>query len=153
MKPQAIHLTPEGLAELKAELNDLNETKIPHIIDRIKNAREQGDLSENSEYHAARDEHAMLQGRVEELEELISRAKVVAKSNTNKVGLGNKVTVEVDSKQHTYHIVGKYEADPSNKKISDESPIGQALLGKKAGEEFEYEAPVGKIIYKIVKIH
>ena len=154
MKPQAIHLTQEGLDELKAELKDLEEVRIPKVIERIKTAREQGDLSENSEYHAARDEHAMLQGRVEELEELISKAKVVSKGKDDgKVGLGNKVTVEIKGKEHTYHIVGKYEADPSNKKISNESPIGQALLGKKVGEDVEYEAPVGKIVYKIVKIH
>ena len=117
MKPQSIHLTPQGLKELKDELDELKNVKIPQIIERVKNAREQGDLSENSEYHAARDEHSMLQGRVEELEELISRAKVVAKASNDVISLGNKVTVSASGKKHTYHIVGKYEADPANKKF------------------------------------
>lgn len=153
MKPQTFHLTQEGLDELQAELTELLKTKLPEAIERVTLAREQGDLAENSEYHAARDDHAFIQGRIDELEELIARAKVVQKSSNSIVSLGNKVTVTAKGKAHTYHVVGKYEADPANKKISDESPLGQALIGKKVGESVEYEAPVGKIIYKIDKIH
>ena len=153
MKPQTLHLTKQGLEELKQELNDLKNDKLPHAIDRVRNAREQGDLSENSEYHAAREDHSLIEGRIEELEELISRAKVVEKTDNSIVSVGNKVTVKSDDSEHTYHIVGKYEADPANKKISDESPLGKALLGKAEGHEVSYEAPVGKIVYKILKIH
>jgi transcription elongation factor GreA len=78
---------------------------------------------------------------------------VIKNGPTGKVGIGNKVTVKIGKDTHTYHIVGKYEADPTNKKISDESPLGKALLGKAVGQEVEYEAPVGKVVYKIVKIH
>lgn len=147
------HLTNEGLEELKQELNHLKTTKLPAAIERVRIAREQGDLSENSEYHAARDDHAIIAGRVDELEELISKAKIVTKTSNNVVSLGNEVTVKIGKDSHTYHIVGKYEADPINKKISDESPLGKALMGRKEGQEVEYEAPVGKVIYKIVKIH
>ena|SRR3989344_9077540 len=149
----SFHLTQEGMEELKAELEELKTVKLPQAIERVKSARELGDLAENSEYHAARDDHAMVEGRIEELEELIGKAKIVGKTSNSRVSLGNKVTVKADKTTHTYHIVGKYEADPSNKKISDESPLGKALLGKKEGEEVEYVAPVGKVIYKIVKIH
>lgn len=153
MLNNGFHLTKQGLEEIKAELEELLNIKLPAAIERVKTAREQGDLSENSEYHAARDDQAFLQGRIDELEELISKAKIVKKSSTSSVGLGNKVTVKSGGGQHTYHVVGKYEADPSSKKISDESPLGQALIGKKVGENIEYEAPVGKIVYQILKIH
>ncbi len=153
MKPQTIHLTQEGYHEISQELQDLKTTKHPQAVERVQNAREHGDLSENSEYHAARADLQLIEGRVEELEELLSRAKIVAKSSNGSVGLGNQVTVISSGKQTTFHIVGKYEADPTNKKISDESPLGQALLGKKVGDKVEYLAPVGKILYTIDKIH
>jgi transcription elongation factor GreA len=154
MTTNSFHLTQEGLDDLKKELDELTVIKLPNVIERVKNARENGDLSENSEYHAAREDHALIQGRIEELQELIAKAKVVAKNGkTSVVSIGNKVTVKSGRDVHTYHIVGKYEADPTNKKISDESPLGQALIGKKVGQEVEYVAPVGKIVYQIVQIH
>ncbi len=153
MKPQTFHMTQEGLDELKAELAQLQKDKHPQAVDRVRLAREHGDLSENSEYHAAREDLAMVEGRIDELEELISKAKIMPKASNSVVSVGNKVTIKTSKDSHTYHIVGKYEADPMNKKISDESPLGQALLGKKEGEEVEYEAPVGKVIYHIQKIH
>ena len=153
MKPQTFHLTADGLEELKKELNELETIKLPEAVERVRLAREQGDLAENSEYHAARDDNAFIQGRIDELNELISRAKIVKKTTNSVVSLGNKVTVTSNGKTHTYHVVGKYEADPANQKISDESPLGRALMGKKVGQEVEYVAPVGKIIYRIEKIH
>ena len=153
MAKNVFHLTQEGLDELKAELQLLKDKKVPHLINRVRVAREQGDLSENSEYHAARDELAFVEGRVEELEELISKAKIVTASTSGKVKIGSKVTVKSGKSEHTFHIVGKYEADPMNKKISDESPLGKALLGKKLGHSVEYEAPVGKIVYEVLKVH
>lgn len=148
----SINITQQGLDELKAEYQELKDQKLPAVIARVQSAREQGDLSENSEYHAARDEHSMIMGRMEELEELISRAKVISKPQKSSVSIGSKVTVGTTKGTHQYHIVGKYESDPANKKISDESPLGKALLGKKVGQDVTYEAPVGKIIYKIVSI-
>lgn len=152
MNPKTFHLTAEGLEELKAELAELKDVKLPNLIDRVSAAREQGDLSENSEYHAARDELSFIEGRVEELEELISKAKVVENHGSDTVRVGSKVTVKSDHGEHIYHIVGKYEADPMNKKISDESPLGKALLGKKVGHAVEYEAPVGRIIYEVLEV-
>lgn len=153
MKPQSFHLTAEGLEELKTELTDLKDHKLPEAVSRVQEAREHGDLAENSEYHAARADLQLVEGRIDELEELIAKAKLVPKTNNTQVSLGNKVTVVSQGNIITYHIVGKYEADPRIKKISDESPLGQALIGKKVGQEVEYEAPVGKVIYKIEKIH
>lgn len=153
MKPKSLHLTQEGLDELKNELNELKNNRLPNAIERVQDAREHGDLSENSEYHAAREDLNLLEGRIDELEELISKAKLVKKTTNSQVDVGNKVTVSTDGKSHTFHVVGKYEADPVNKKISDESPLGQALLGKKVGEVVTYSAPVGKIIYTVDKIH
>lgn len=152
MKPPTFHLTPQGLDDVKRELDELKNKKLPHLIDRVQSAREQGDLSENSEYHAAREELQLIEGRIEELEEIVSHAKIVSDAKRDVVSIGNKVTIKTDSSTHTYHIVGKYEADPTNKKISDESPLGKALMGKKVGHEVEYEAPVGKVIYKVVDI-
>jgi len=152
MAKKVFHLTQEGLDELKSELTELKDSKLPRLIERVRVAREQGDLSENSEYHAARDELSFAEGRVEELEELISKAKLVTKSKSDKIRVGSKVTVRGNGAEHMYHIVGKYEADPSNKKISDESPLGKALMGKKVGHQVEYEAPVGKIIYEVLKL-
>lgn len=153
MNSKVFHLTQEGLDELKAELHELKEDKLPGLIERVRVAREQGDLSENSEYQAARDELSMVEGRLDELEELIGKAKIVKASKSDKVQLGSKVTVKSDKSEQTFHIVGKYEADPANKKISDESPLGRALLGKKIGHDVEYEAPIGKIIYQVIKVH
>ena len=153
MKPQSLHLTQEGLDELKNELDELKNNRLPNAIERVQDAREHGDLSENSEYHAAREDLNLLEGRIDELEELISKAKLVKKTTNSQVDVGNKVTVSTDGKSHTFHVVGKYEADPVNKKISDESPLGQALIGKKVGEVVTYLAPVGKIIYTIDEIH
>lgn len=154
MNNNSFHLTPEGLNQLKAELINLLEEKLPNARERVRVARDQGDLSENSEYHAAREDLSFLQGRADELQELIGRAKIVKKTNKQTIGLGSKVTVKTHTGQdHVFHIVGKYEANPAEKKISDESPLGQALLGKKVGQKIEYQAPIGKIIYTIHKIH
>jgi transcription elongation factor GreA len=146
-------LTKEGYEELKGELNVLNK-KLPEAIERVTRAREYGDLSENSEYHAAREDLAFIQGRADELEEIIARAKVLEPVKSNGVAdLGCKVTVHANGNEVTYILVGEYEADPTKKKISVESPLGQALLGKKVNEEVEFEAPVGKVIYTVKKIH
>jgi transcription elongation factor GreA len=144
-----VHLTKQGLNELQDELDKLKE-KEPTAVERVTKAREFGDLSENSEYHAAREDLALIQGRIDELEDLLARAEVIrASSKTHTVKLGSTVTVYNDKQEVTYVVVGEYEADPTNRKISHDSPLGQALIGKKIGDTVEYEAPVGKIIYKI----
>ena len=149
-----IQFTPAGLAEIKTELDELKDKKLPAAIERVARARDFGDLSENAEYHAAKEELSFIEGRVEELEDIIKKAEVVKTSNGNgKVDLGCKVTVEVKGKEYTYDVVGEWEADPLSKKISHTSPLGQALMGKKQGEAVEFEAPAGKVIYKIKKIH
>jgi transcription elongation factor GreA len=147
-----VHLTQEGFAELQTEYENL-KVKEPRAVNRVAKAREFGDLSENSEYHAAREDLALIQGRLEELEDLLARA-VVLKNASKKgvVDLGCKVTVLHDGSEVTFILVGDYEADPQKRKISHESPLGQALIGKKVGEKVEFEAPVGKVIYTIKEI-
>jgi transcription elongation factor GreA len=148
-----VSLTQQGYDELVEELAEIKKSKLPNAIERVALARSHGDLSENSEYHAAREDLAFLEGKVDELEALVARATIIRVKKKAVVDLGCKVTVSGNGKNHTYDIVGEYEADPMNKKISHDSPLGQALMGKKVGEEVEYEAPVGRVVYKIKKIH
>ncbi len=154
MNNNKIQFTPDGLKALQLELDELKNVKRQDAIDRVARAREFGDLSENSEYHAAREDLSFIEGRIDELEEMLKNAEVVGKSNSKgKVDIGCKVTVSAGGKEHTYEVVGEWEADPTQKKISHTSPLGQALMGKKPGESVEFEAPAGKVIYKVKKIH
>lgn len=146
-----IYLTKEGLENLKEELKELIE-KRPDVANEIKAARDMGDLSENAAYHSAREEQAFIEGRITELQDIIKNAKVTKKTK-DIVCVGCKVTVHIEGSEETFHIVGAPEADPAKKKISHESPLGSALMGKKVGDEFEVEVPVGKLKYKILKIH
>lgn len=149
-----IQFTLAGLTEIKAELEELKGAKLTAAIERVARARDFGDLSENAEYHAAKEELAFIEGRVEELDAIINRASVVdVKAKKGVIDIGCKVTVSVKGKEHLYEIVGEWEADPLKKKISHTSPLGQALVGKKTGESVEFEAPAGKVIYQIKKIH
>ena len=153
MSTQKIQVTKEGLENLKAELHELNEVKRPKLVDRLANARSQGDLSENSDYHNAKDELEFLDGRISELEDVLTNAVVVENGgNGSGVSLGTTVAVKVNGQKHEFHIVGEWEADPSEKKISHTSPLGQELMGRKKGEKVEVEAPAGKIIYEILAI-
>lgn len=147
------NLTQQGYDELVEELAKLKDEKLPAAIDRVAQARSHGDLAENSEYHSAREDLAFIEGRVEELEALIAHAQIVKPTKKDSIELGSKVTISANGDNHTYHIVGEYEADPMQKKISHSSPLGKALTGKKVGDEVEFEAPIGKVIYKIEKIH
>jgi len=154
MSKKDFHFTKEGLKELKQELKKLVEEKRPKLIDRVAVARGHGDLSENSEYTAAREDLAFVEGRIEELKELIARAKLIkAEKTKGEVKLGCKVTVKVNGKKQTFEVVGEWEADPLKQKISHTSPLGKALLGKKMGEKVKIEAPAGKVIYHIQKVH
>jgi transcription elongation factor GreA len=157
MNPKKIYLTPKGIADLKKEHDDLVATKRPEIVSRLSAAREMGDLSENAGYTAARDELAFIDGRIDELEMLLKQAVVIengAHHKGNVVDLGSEVTVKIANRDTNviFTLVGEWEADPAEKKISHESPLGKALLGKAIGEEVEVEAPAGKMVYTIVSI-
>ena len=149
-----IILTQTGLAELEEELKTLKEVQIPKVIDRIANAREQGDLSENADYHSARDERDILQARINDIEEIISKAEVATASSGSEVALGSVVEIELvgKGKKFTYTIAGEYESDPAEGKVSIESPVGKALKGKSKGDKVVVEVPAGKIEYKILSI-
>ncbi|EKD85486.1 MAG: Transcription elongation factor [uncultured bacterium] len=150
---QKILLTKEGLTELQTELKNLEGFKLPQAIERLANAREQGDLAENSEYKSAREDLMFIEGRVEELKDIINRAKVISNRHSRKnIDIGCRVTLHINGKKDVYTIVGEWEADPKQRKISHSSPLGKALLGKKVGDRVEVAAPVGKIVYKIMQI-
>lgn len=144
-------LTKEGVTELQAELTEL-KTKLVEVIDAIKVARDQGDLSENAEYHAAREDQERVDSRISEIEHILANAEVVSRKGNGSIGIGNTVTLSGGKKDVTYHIVDSVEADPLEGKISDESPIGRALLGKKVGESVEIELPAGKTKYEVKAI-
>lgn len=150
---QKVQLTLAGYAELSAELEDLKTNKLPAAIERVSRAREFGDLSENAEYHQSRDDHAALVGRIEELTDILNRSVVVqATTSKTAVGMGSRVKVAINGTTHEFTIVGEWEADPSEKKISHESPLGKALMGKGVGEKIEVEVPAGKVVYHIKEI-
>ena len=145
-------LTKTGLAELKKEYEELVNVKRPEAVKRLADARELGDLSENSEYAAAKQDLSFMDGRILELEEIMHGAKIVTNHVKSHVDVGCKVTLTVNGKKEMFMLVGEWEADPTEKKISHESPLGKALMGKKIGEKAEVEAPAGKVMYKILNI-
>ncbi len=147
-----IILTPEGLAELKREHEELVNVKRPEAVTRLASAREAGDLSENSEYAAAKTDLSFIDGRIIELEDIMHGAKVVTSHGKSHVDVGCKVTLTINGKKETFHLVGEWEANPMEKKISHSSPLGKALIGKKVGEKVEVEAPAGRNLYKILDI-
>lgn len=149
---QVVYLTPQGLDELKKELSNLVETRRPQLVSRLSLARSMGDLSENSDYITAKEELSFTDGRIAELEDLIKNAKIPTPSGTDSVDIGHAVTVKVNGTQHVFSIVGEWEANPAEKKISPSSPLGQALIGRKVGDQVEVPAPAGKVIYTILKI-
>ena len=151
MNTNQILVTKAGLSQLQKELADL-QAKRPRLIDRLSMARSMGDLSENSDYHSAKDEVAFVDGRIAELEDLLKNAKVVEPTSSDVVDFGHSVTVQVNGNKAVFHIVGEWEANPTLKKISHSSPLGQALMGRRAGEKVEVAAPVGKVVYTVVSI-
>ncbi len=155
--PKKFYLTKEGLDELKKEYEELVKVKRPEVIARLSAARDMGDLSENAEYTAAREELSFLDGRLDELEDLLKQVALIKenKGGNGKNGLidlGSTVTLKVRGKEEVFTVVGEWEADPTEKKISHESPLGKALLGKKIGEQVEVEAPAGKVLYTVVAV-
>ena len=148
-----IQITEKGFEALEKELNVLLETKRPKLVERLSNARAEGDLSENSDYQNAREELGFMDGKISELQGVIKNADIVkGGGNGDEVAVGTSVKVIVNGDKHEYHVVGEWEADPMKKKISYTSPLGKALVGKKRGEKVEVEAPAGKVTYEIVEI-
>jgi transcription elongation factor GreA len=145
-------VTKDGLSELRHEHEELVKVKRPEAVTRLADARELGDLSENSEYASAKQDLAFIDGRILELEEIIRGAKIVTNHTKSQIDVGCKVTLTINGKKEQFLVVGEWEADPKEKKISHESPLGKALLGKKVGEKVEVEAPAGKILYKVLHI-
>jgi len=146
------YLTRAGVDELNTELESLTGMRSA-IAERIKTAREFGDLSENAEYTSARQEQERVEGRIAEIEHILQNVEIITKpQGTNKVRLGSVVKLKADGKTKEFQVVGTVEADPLNGKISDESPIGQALMGKKEGEEVEIKTPIETAIYRIVAV-
>ena len=149
-------ITGLRLAELEKELNYLKTTREREVAAMIAEARSYGDLSENSEYDAAKNEQAKLYGRIAEIEDVLSHAVIIEDENeaTGRVGLGCTVVVEdVDSgEQNTYKITGSQEANPMEYKLSDDSPFGRAIVGKAAGDTFSYSAPAGTFTRKVVSV-
>ena len=155
MDAKKIYLTKEGLEELKKEYEELTKVTRPDVLARVSQARSMGDLSENAEYVAAREELSFIDGRIEELEELTKQAVLIQESHSkgsNTVKLGSTVTVNIKGKKEEFTVVGEWEADPHDKKISHESPLGKALIGKRVGEKVEVEAPAGKVLYTIASV-
>ena len=151
-----VYLTNEGFLELEEELSHLKEVKRPEIIKALKDARALGDLSENADYDAARDEQAQIEGRIAELEKILETAELIEKRDTDTAGLGTTVTIkyidEDDEDVEEYRIVGSREADPSNNKISNESPLAKAIMGAKKGTVCTVESPNGNYNVEIVEI-
>jgi transcription elongation factor GreA len=151
-----IILTREGYQKLKKEIEDLSTTRRREIAERIKLAREFGDIAENAEYDTAKNEQAMLEARIAKLEERLASARVIEKREISKdvVSVGSTVRLrDVDAKQTVeYRIVGSAEANPAELKLSNESPVGKAILGHKKGETIEVATPRGSLKYKILEI-
>jgi transcription elongation factor GreA len=150
-----IYISKDGFKKLQKEVKELTTTKKREVAARIKTAKEFGDLSENSEYDDAKNEQAFIEGRISEIEYILKNAKIieeVACKTTDKVCVGHTVIVDLKGGETKFKIVGSYEADPEMGFISNESPIGQALLGKGKGEEVTIKVPAGEMKYKIKKI-
>ncbi|HQE92011.1 MAG TPA: transcription elongation factor GreA [Anaerolineae bacterium] len=153
---KAVYVTPEGLAKLKAELDELVNVRRVALAQRLGAAIKQGDLSENADYITAKEEQGFLEGRIRELELAVRNAVVIETPamTDGRVALGSHVTVveEGYDDQETYHIVGPLEADPTKGKISHESPLGEALMGRKVGDKVTVQAPAGEIAFHIAAI-
>jgi len=149
---KVVQMTKTGLETLKRELDEMVKVKRPKLVERITYARIEGDLAENSDYQTAKEELEFIDGRISEIEEVIKNAQVVNNGPRSGSGIGTKITVRQNEDRHVFEIVGEWEADPVNKKISPESPLGKALIGKKIGEKVLVEAPAGKVTYEILAI-
>jgi transcription elongation factor GreA len=146
------YLTKEKFDEFTVELAELKGKKRKEIAESLENAKQLGDLSENAEYHEARDAQANIEDRIAKLEGLLKTAKIVSGNHSGTVTVGSSVTVEKDGKKFVYSIVGSEESDVISNKISMKSPFGQSILGKKKGDTFTFKAPNGELSYKVVEV-
>ena len=151
---QHIHYLPaEGEAKLQAELTELTGPRREELAQRLRSAIQMGDLSENADYHKAKEDQAFLEGRIQELESILRSVVIIEKKLGDVVDVGTTVTIQEGSfEPETFYVVGAKEADPRNGRISNESPIGSALMGHKVGETVEAQTPGGKMKFKILKI-
>ena len=149
-----IYLTKEGSAELKKEYDELVNVKRVDVLTRVAQSRNMGDLSENAEYVASREELTFIDGRIDELEIILKQAVIIrdTKTSNHAIKLGSTVTLHINGKKEIFTVVGEWEADPENKKISHESPLGKMLIGKKVGDKVQVEAPAGKITYAVISV-
>ena len=150
-----VYLTPDGETKLRAELDELVKVRRPALADRLHKAIQQGDLSENADYKAAKEEQGFLEGRIQQITAMLRNAEIIVKTeSTEQVGLGNRVTVVEEGSQHeeVFHVVGSAEADPANGKISYQSPLGEALMGHRVDDLVRVEAPVGETLFRVVAI-
>lgn len=149
-----IFLTKNGVLEIAAELDDLKQNVRPEVISQIKEARAQGDLSENAEYHAARDRQGQVEARIKELEYLLDNATIIEEGNSDVVKVGSTIEIKYieDDEIETYSIVGSTEADPFENKISNESPIAKAIMGLKKGAVVTIESPNGSYDIELVSV-
>jgi transcription elongation factor GreA len=156
MQNDKVYLTPEGVKKLRDELNHFLNVKRPALAERLHHAIQQGDLSENADYQTAKEEQGFVEGRIQELESMLLDAVVIDNSQVPKdqVGLGSRVTVkeEGEDETETYVIVGAAESDPTQGRISNESPIGQALIDRKVGDRVTVNAPAGDMVFVVTEI-
>ncbi|NLA43024.1 transcription elongation factor GreA [Candidatus Saccharibacteria bacterium] len=145
------NITAEGKKELESELEALKGRR-GEIAEKIAEARDYGDLSENAEYDAAREDQGVVETRIAEIEDILQNAQIIKGGNKGKVGLGSVVELKSDSKTVTYTVVGPVEADPLEGKVSNESPIGEALMGKKVGDDVSIKTPKAELHYTVVSI-
>ena len=155
MQDKKIYVSEEGLVKFKKELEELVNSRRREVVKRIERAKEMGDLSENAEYDAAKDEQAFVEGRIAELQNLVRKAEIISskkKNSDGNVAVGSLVKVKNNGDTLEYTIVGVAEADPTNGKISNESPLGKAFLGKRVGDKIDVTVPKGTITYTILEI-
>jgi len=149
---EPVYVSKDGLEKLKTELHYLKTVKRREVATRIEKAKDMGDLKENADYHDAKDESGWTESRIMELEDAVNRAVVIEARSSDSVGIGCRVKVAGGGKQKTFTIVGSTEADPLQGRISNDSPLGQAFLGKKVGETAEVKVPSGTITYTVEEI-
>ncbi len=152
MHDRPYFVSQEGLEKMKQELHYLKTEKRRELAERIEKAKELGDLRENADYQEAKDELMAVEGRVLELDDALKRAEIIENQQTGMVTLGSKVEVEYNGKQKEFTLVGSHEANPLKGLVSNESPLGMALLGKKTGDTAEVKAPAGVVRYLILSV-
>jgi transcription elongation factor GreA len=150
--PEPTRLTQAGLTALQAELEELRTVRRPEVILRVKSARELGDLRENADYEAARNEQSFLEGRIQALEQQLRSVVVIPSTTDGRVALGSTVVAEIQGERVEFHLVGSREADPANGRISDVSPVGKALMGREAGDEVIVRTPGHDVTYRIIEV-